>query len=334
MILQWVISCKNGNSTKEVSDQNQSGIGYPDDWSPFIDACYNGKLEVVKDLLGKGENVNQKSCNSPQRKYSSDFHFTTDPVCDDWYPITFAIEGGNHQIIKLLFESGAKPDVIDKHGYSLLMYAVMQNDSWTIKHLLKLGQDINHQSKDGETAIMLSDTVRNNDVYYLLKKNGAKIDLYSAIKHDDFELVKKLLIGNLSAVSIPDQDGWPPLILASIYSSKDLVKFLIDNNADINQKNIYGGTAIMHAALRNRIEIVRILLNAGANVHDADSNLQYVIIWAVRSENIRIVKLIIEKGANVNVIDSDGKTPLDWAESNPEIQEYLIKCGARSPSFF
>lgn len=326
---QLLFSCGKDNRANERFKQLQRSAESNFELSPFIEACYSGKLETVKELISKGEDVNQRVCENPKRKISSNYNVIIDPACDDWYPITFAIYGGNHQVIKMLFDGGAKLDVVDRYGFSLLMEAVILKDRWTIEFLLNMGLDIDHQLNDGRTAIMLTDTTEKNEIYYLLKKKHAKIDFHSAIKHGDFELVKKLLSNNPALIDQPDREGWPPLILACIYSSDEIVRFLVKNNASINHGNKYKATAIMHAAYRNRIEIVRLLLDKGADVNGNDSSFQPLIIWAIRSKNIKIVKLIAGKGANINVIDSDGKTALDWAKNNQEMIDYLIEKGAK-----
>lgn len=325
-----MISCTNENQKSENITEKQHLEKFNGDWPPIIDACYYGKYNVAKELIDKGINVNNKCCVSSYRKFSSDFDVISDTTCDNWYPITYAIQGGHHKLVELLFDNGADLNVIDKDGISLLMYSVIYNFKWGVEFLLEKGVDINRQSKTGKSAIMFADTLQNSELYYLLKRIGAqKIDFHTAIKHNDLELVKEQLTENPELINKPNSEGWPPLTIACINSSNELVNYLLEKNASINQKNKFNATALMHASLRNRTEIVRLLLERGAEVNVADNILNYVIIWAIRSGNLEIVKLIVESGANLNVRDSDAKTVLEWAERYPKIKEYLIENGAK-----
>lgn len=58
--------------------------------------------------------------------------------------------------------------------------------------------------------------------------------------------------------------NWTALMEASYYGNLNLVKFLVENGANVNIKNQHGHTAICRASLTNKIEVVKYLKENGA----------------------------------------------------------------------
>jgi ankyrin repeat protein len=90
---------------------------------------------------------------------------------------------------------------------------------------------------------------------------------------------------------------------AVIREDFDLVKFLIDDGADLNSMDDDGNTPLIHAILLNNVHMVELLLNYGA-----DPNIEIdrttPLIVAVSGEedfNIEIVRLLLEAGADPNI---------------------------------
>jgi len=80
-----------------------------------------------------------------------------------------------------------------------------------------------------------------------------------------------------------ENTGLTLLMLASLRQNADLVKLLLDNNADVNAVDIEGDTALTCAAAR-----------------------------AYASPYLKkVVDLLIASGANINLINNNGKTALD-----------------------
>jgi len=80
------------------------------------------------------------------------------------------------------------------------------------------------------------------------------------------------------------------LMLACYFDDEKWVKRLINNNADINIKNIDGDTPLTIACYFN---------------------------------NINIVKLLIDNGADVNVENNDNETPSTISVNNKEIYKII-----------
>lgn len=73
--------------------------------------------------------------------------------------------------------------------------------------------------------------------------------------------IAQLLIDNGANINAQRYNGWTPLMLAVGIKNIDMVKFLLDNNADITIKNNSNKTALDIARSRNYEEIVALFEN-------------------------------------------------------------------------
>jgi len=69
-----------------------------------------------------------------------------------------------------------------------------------------------------------------------------------------------------------DNAGWSTLMWAAFHDHAHIVRLLLDNNADIHHKNVYGRTALHIAAYYGTDEVVRLLIERGADLHCNDNN--------------------------------------------------------------
>ncbi|XP_044763340.1 putative ankyrin repeat protein RF_0381 [Coccinella septempunctata] len=93
---------------------------------------------------------------------------------------------------------------------------------------------------------------------------------------------------------------------------KDVVKYIIGRNADVNKKSWTGCTPL-HESIRSRsksVDMMKILLESGADMEIKSGAGQTPLHMAVDYNNIDQVRTLIMNGANVNSTDSLGGTPL------------------------
>lgn len=91
------------------------------------------------------------------------------------------------------------------------------------------------------------------------------------------------------------------LIAACKSSNVKIVKLLLDKEANPNQVDENGDTALYHAVSRKSVDLVTLLLNSGANPNIRGYStplLKAVAIW-----NPLLVKLLLEAGADGKVKD-------------------------------
>jgi len=91
-------------------------------------------------------------------------------------------------------------------------------------------------------------------------------------------------------------------------------------------------TPLMWASAKGHYEVVKFLIDNGADIQARCSEGKSVILWAAyNSCNTGVIKLLIEKGADINALDkSEKKTVLTMAieNCNCELARFLIEKGA------
>ena len=127
----------------------------------------------------------------------------------------------------------------DENGYTPLHRAVSAKDAELVKKLLESGADIDVVCSRGEYSI-------------------GQTALYRAVDSKNTEIAK-LLIEHKANLSAADLSGTFPLQKAAAMGMLDIVKLLIDNGADKQQKTLTGKTALMWAEQNGHASIAALL---------------------------------------------------------------------------
>ena len=113
-------------------------------------------IKMVDILIKCGANVNAPSKNETN-------YFNT--------PLMIAAWSGDFEIVKLLVESGACINQVDrKNGFSALIKAVFKNEDYIAKYLIDKGADKSLLSFEGKTALDYAIDNNNEELMYLLRK--------------------------------------------------------------------------------------------------------------------------------------------------------------------
>lgn len=102
------------------------------------------------------------------------------------------------------------------------------------------------------------------------------------------------------------------LRIASKNCSLEVVTFSANNLLDINTQ-VPELTALHHASGAGCLEVVKFLIEEGADINTAKYEKWTALHAASYKGNLEIIKLLLEKGANPNIRDTDGKNPRDVA---------------------
>ncbi|XP_071079435.1 E3 ubiquitin-protein ligase MIB2-like [Haliotis cracherodii] len=107
--------------------------------------------------------------------------------------------------------------------------------------------------------------------------------------------------------------GITPLILACSAGVVDVVKQLLDEGVDINQKDVGQQTPLLHALFRDADDVLEILLARGSDVNLAGQQGITPLHMTVINKGTKHVSLLVERKADVNIRDKNGNTPIHVA---------------------
>lgn len=121
-----------------------------------------------------------------------------------------------------------------------------------------------------------------------------------------------------------------PLHLAAIEGLDDIVKLLLENEANISAKDA-GGNTPLHST--DDIAVATILIDNGASLNVTNKNGHTPLTRHIHNHNYDIAKLLIERGSDVNHSLLSGTKPLHLVacsitDGATEVARLLIQYGA------
>lgn len=160
-------------------------------------------------------------------------------------------------------------------------------------------------------------------------------DLIQACANDDIELIK-LLLDKDANVNFINQNGYTALMVGPCMwtGSIEVAKLLLDKGADTNIINKDGKTAFMLARSHGAIGVVQLLLEYGADPNSVDEYGRTVFMEACDKGYLSIVKLLLEQGTDANSTDEYGRSVLMNAciKGNVGLIDLLLQYDA-NPNF-
>lgn len=131
--------------------------------------------------------------------------------------------------------------------------------------------------------------------------------------------------------SVESQEvGWTALLAAARRGHADLVRLLLDHQADVNAKSSSLQTPLHGAAWNGHLAVVELLLERGADINSQSNSGQTALHGAAWNGHAAVAKLLIERGAAVNCRNKFGQTPLHWAAhyAHTSVADVLLQAGA------
>ncbi len=214
----------------------------------------------------------------------------------------------------------------------LFFEAIQQGKHETVANLVASEPDLaNAHTAAGLSAVLLAAYYQKPEIAELLIEHGAKLTLFEAASVGHLETVKSILAADPDLVSAYAADGFYPLGLAAFFGHDDVVTFLLQQGADIQQSaNNPQRVNALHAATANRhLAISRRLLEHGIDVNAVQQAGFTPLHAAAQNGQKEMVNLLLEYGANVDAQADDGQTALDIARTHnhPEVAYRLEAAG-------
>lgn len=222
-----------------------------------------------------------------------------------------AIRANDVQILRAFYDAQMNPNSRNERGETPLTFAVQNSELKTVKFLAE-HTNINEQDKLGQSPLHLALSQNKEEIFDYLLEKGADVNiggakgklknqtvLYLAVTRGREDLVPKLLERGANP-NIADSESGFALAEACIGATvnPEIIKMLLAKNADVNQKETNGATALIYLASNNQIS---------------------------SDKRQTVVKMLLDAGADKKAKDKEGKTAFDWAKSvgNKDVLEML-----------
>ncbi len=172
------------------------------------------------------------------------------------------------------------------------------------------------------------------------KKARPKIDLeelkvempplVEAASKGDLAKVKSIL-GEGTLVDVKDSRQRTALAVAVSEGKKDVVEYLISQQANINSKRDDGGTPLMEAARTKNLAMVTLLIEKGAEIEGTDNFGRNALMMAAQGGSREVFDYLVSKGADINATDRFEISPLIFAMryGHMDLAKYILGRGAR-----
>ncbi len=112
------------------------------------------------------------------------------------------------------------------------------------------------------------------------------------------------------------QDNVSKLIQSSQEGHCDVVRLLLQSEADVNAVTAAGKTAVMQASKNGHYDVVELLLERGGEVNRVTPAGCSALILASENGHCNVVKLLLDREAEVNRVTLNGCTALTQASQN------------------
>ena len=228
-----------------------------------------------------------------------------------WNALHFASHHGHYHIIERLFAGGVSAKATTSRKETPLLLAVKENHFPVAERLLRSDNDSNLVKAEDEFA---------QQAVHHAARTGS-VDIFN------------LLMSNAGKISVENSFGWQPLHIATAYGHLELVKRLLEQGANIEEKlgssSIkkdqthkiveygfraearwpYPGSRALHLACEFSHEhIANFLISKGAKMEASCGEGWQPLHHATYFGSSRLVETLLQGGVNPHAITNEGKT--------------------------
>lgn len=291
--------------------------------TPLIIAAELGNLAAVETLISHTANLEQKDSATNTA-------------------LKLAAENGHSDVVDILLASHAHPDKGTMCGTTPLIVAVWHGHTHVAEVLLKGAANIHERNNVGETALIVAASHGKTEMIELLIKRRATIEgknrsgataLMAAAANGHTEVVETLLY---SKANLNEKDGnghtafdlargafrtdvvhaiqdFSELIAAVGLGLTEVATSMIQQKANLEERNSNGETALFIAALDGNLEMLKLLLSSRADCEARNSKGCTALLAATWSGHAQVVNVLLTRKADPQAKGRYGQTPLDIA---------------------
>ena len=207
-------------------------------------------------------------------------------------PLWLSIYSDNVGVAEALMEKGhVNPNLLDKHGMTMLLYALEYESNRVAKSLIHKGASVDALNTRGQSPLHLVADKKTAEL--ILEKGGDP--------------------------NARDNTGMTPLHYAADYNNLAVADLLAKASDNVNAKGGRDNNTPLHFS--KSAEMAEILLKHGGDPN-AQTSQGRTPLHGVN--NLKLVRVLILHGGNPNARDKSGRTPLDYATTKEFVKSLLL----------
>lgn len=296
-----------------VNAKNDRGI------TPLMYAASSKNILVTNYLIEQGANLNELDNKGESALF-------------------YSLENRSINNFTTLLNNGANPDIRSANNTTLLISAAKKNQVQAMNYLLDNSADITAENDLKENAFqyVVTNQNRNFKLVDRFLDAGADIDalgnryfkslMFFAIDQENLERIKAL---HARGANIDPRDNKGN---RADIDNTEIIKYLIDNGADINALDDRHDSYMCVAVNENDLELAHYLISKDIDINQNCYFTEPPLVKAIEAENVTLVKFLVDNEADINAIGYFDRNVMEYAEKqgNQEIIDYLKSNGAMS----
>ncbi len=190
---------------------------------------------------------------------------------------------------KMIAEQPFMRKALDASGRSPAIAAAKAGQIPMVEYLLSTGIGVDDATPEGRTM------------------------LHEACDSGKFDMVKLLVTKHRASVTLEDKKKWSAIHFACRQNPPEMLKFIVDQRANVNATSDLGATPLIMAVASKRQPQVEFLIQRKADVNKPDAWNRTLLHIAAKNNDKVLLDLLIKSGAKCGLKDKDGKSALDEA---------------------
>ena len=327
-VLQAIIS--HGGDVNATNKKNENAL---------MLACKNKKEDVINVLLNAGTDLNIADADGDTCLHNAARSYCSTEVLQaiishgvdvnatnkkNENALILACKNKKEDVINVLLDAGADPNIADADGDTYLHYAA--RGYWStevLQAILSQGVDVNATNKKNVTALMIACEKGEKDVINVLLNAGADTNiadgdgdtcLHFAAQTDCSTEVLQAILSHGVDVNATNKKNVTALMIACEKGKKDAINVLLNAGADPNIADADGDTCFHNAARRYcSTEVLQAIISHGVDVNATNKKNVNTLMLVCENMKEDAINVLLNAGADPNITDADGNTWLHYA---------------------